>query len=277
MRQRALWIVIPLVFTISAAANAAEPRKKKPARAATSAARPAAEKKMAATRALLIERMRTSRQKLRDALPYYESEIEKQRADYELKKQLYEARAVSFAEVENSGRRLANTQQTKEQVEHWITEDDIALALTAEAAEEQSEKLAALPPGGFDRTASYIRYNGTGPWSLADTPKIAKFFLTHFGHSLPISALGQSATHDRMSLDHRGAVDVPISPDSVEGRGLMAYLQRNRIPFIAFRRRIPSMSTGAHIHIGPPSPALIEVRHRAIPAATSEPTTAEGG
>ncbi len=231
---------------------------------------------MAATRALLIERMKASRQKLRDSLPHYESEIEKQSADYELKKQMYEARTASFSEVEESGRRLANTQQTKDQIEHWITEDDIALALTPEAAEEQSEKLGPLPPGGFDRTASYIRYNGTGAWSLADTSKIAKFFLTHFGHSLPISALGQSPTHDRMSLDHRRAVDVPISPDSVEGRGLMAYLRRNRIPFIAFRRRIPSMSTGAHIHIGPPSPALIEVRHHAVPASTSE-GTAEGG
>lgn len=235
-----------------------------------------AETKMAATRALLIERMKASRQKLRDSLPHYESEIEKQSADYELKKQMYEARTASFSEVEESGRRLANTQQTKDQIEHWITEDDIALALTPEAAEEQSEKLGPLPPGGFDRTASYIRYNGTGAWSLADTSKIAKFFLTHFGHSLPISALGQSPTHDRMSLDHRRAVDVPISPDSVEGRGLMAYLRRNRIPFIAFRRRIPSMSTGAHIHIGPPSPALIEVRHHAVPASMSE-GTAEGG
>jgi hypothetical protein len=276
MRQRALWIAISLVFTISAGANAAETRKKKPARAIPAVSHPSAEQKIAATRALLIERMRASRQKLRDALPYYESEIEKQSADYELKKQMYEASTASFYEVEESGRRLANTQQTKEQVERWITEDDIALSLTREAAEEQSEKLGPLPPGGFDRTASYIRYNGTRPWSLADTPKIAKFFLTHFGHSLPISALGQSRTHDRMSLDHRGAVDVPISPDSVEGRGLMAYLQRNRIPFIAFRRRVPSMSTGAHIHIGPPSPALIEVRRHDVPAATSE-ATAQGG
>ena len=261
---------------VSAVAGAAETRQKKPVRTTPAAARSSAEKKMAATRAQLIERMKASRQKMRDALPYYESQIETQRADYELKKQMYEASTVSLAEVEDSGRRLASTEQTKAQVEHWITEDDIALALTREAAEEQSERLEALAPGRVERTASYIRYNGTGPWSLADTPKIAKFFLSHFGHSLPISALGQSPTHDRMSLDHRGAVDVPISPDSVEGRGLMAYLQRNRIPFIAFRRRVPSMSTGAHIHIGPPSPALIEVRHHAVPAATSE-ATAEGG
>src|SRR5690348_4715879 len=137
MTRRLHWIVIFFV-TISVAAQAAETGKKKPTRVAPAAT---AEKKMAATRALLIERMRASRQKLRDALPYYEREIEKQSADYELKKQMYEARTVPFSEVEDSERRLANTQQTKAQVEHWITEDDIALALTPEAAEEQSERL----------------------------------------------------------------------------------------------------------------------------------------
>src|SRR5262249_821726 len=136
-RQHAFWILITLVFATSVAVNAAETRKTKPTRAAPAAS--SAEKKMAATRALLIERMKASRQKLRDALPQYESEIEKQSADYKLKKQLYEASAIPFSEVEESGRRLANTQQTKEQVERWITEDDIALALTPEAAEEQSE------------------------------------------------------------------------------------------------------------------------------------------
>lgn len=276
MKLRALWIALTVVFSVSAAANAAEPRKKKPARGAPSAVRQPAENKLAATRALLIERMKASRQKLVDALPYYEGEVEKQRVDYELKKRLYEAQAVSFAEVEESGRRFADTQQTKEQIERWISEDDIALALTPEAAEEQSRRLATLPPGGFEQTASYIRYNGNGPWSIAEAPKIARFFLTRFGRSLPISAFGQSSTHDRMGLDHRDAVDVPISPDSEEGRGLLAYLRRNRIPFIAFRRKIPFMSTGAHIHIGPPSPALIEVRRRAVPVASPQAST-EGG
>jgi len=275
MKRRGVWIALLLIFSVSAA-GAAEPRKKKPARAATAAVRQSAQKKLAATRALLIERMKASRQKLAESLPYYEGEIENQRADYEHKKQLYQARAISLADVEESGRRLANTQQTKEQIERWITEDDIALALTPEAAEEQTERLAALPPGGFDQTASYIRYNGAGPWSLADTRKVARFFLAHFGHALPISAFGQSSTHDRMSLDHRDAVDVPISPDSEEGRGLMSYLRRNRIPFMAFRRRIPAMSTGAHIHIGPPSPALIEVRRRAVPVAAPD-APSEGG
>ncbi len=276
MRRRALWLAMIFFFTLAAAASAAEQRQKKPARSAPSTVHAAPEKKLAATRAVLLARMKASRQKLADSLPYYEDQIEKQSAEYEAKKQLYDARAIGLNEVEASGRRLADTRQLKDQVERWIAEDDIALALTPEAAEEQTARLGALPPGGSDQGASYLRYNGTGPWSLADTRKVARFFLTHFGRALPISAFGQSSTHDRMSLDHRGAVDVPLSPDSEQGRGLMAYLRRHHIPFIAFRRRIPAMSTGAHIHIGPPSPALIEVRRRAAPAAAPDAAT-EGG
>jgi hypothetical protein len=50
----------------------------------------------------------------------------------------------------------------------------------------------------------------------------------------------------------------------VEGRELMSYLRKTGIPFIAFRGRVPSMSTGAHIHIGRPSPRIIEVRQRTL-------------
>jgi hypothetical protein len=60
-----------------------------------------------------------------------------------------------------------------------------------------------------------------------------------------------------LGLDHREAVDVALRPDSAEGRVLMAYLRRNGIPFIAFRGKLSSLSTGAHIHIGRRSPRLI--------------------
>jgi hypothetical protein len=65
-----------------------------------------------------------------------------------------------------------------------------------------------------------------------------------------------------MGFDHREAVDVGVDPDSVEGRGLMEYLRKTDIPFIAFRGKIPGMSTGAHIHVGRPSPRVLEVKHR---------------
>ena len=61
--------------------------------------------------------------------------------------------------------------------------------------------------------------------------------------------MGQSPTHDRMSLDHREALDIALQPGSTEGRELMLYLRKTGIPFIAFRGQVRSMSTGAHIHI----------------------------
>jgi len=268
-----LWILNGLVVLYSTASLGADAKQKKPVRSTRSAQVTPSQNKLAATRALLIERTNLSRQNLHDSLPHYESELQNQVADHEMKKKLYEENAISRLDVDKSEQRLAETRQAMAQIQQRISEDDIALALTPEAAEEESERLAELP---LDETASYMCYNGAGPWSLADTKKIAQFFLARFGRSLPISAFGQTSTHKRMSLDHRGAVDVPIAPDSEEGRSLMAYLHRSGIPFIAFRRAVRNMATGPHIHIGRPSPGLIEVRRR--PILTARPAqSAEGG
>jgi hypothetical protein len=271
-----LWVLTGLVVFYSTPGIGAESAKEKSVRNMRSAPVTPPQNKLAAARVLLIERMKASRQNLRDALAYYERELQNQLTDHETKKKLYAENLISRLEVDQSEQRLTEMHQAMEQIQQWITEDDIALALTPAAAEEESERLGALPLGGYDETASYIRYNGATPWSLADTKKIAQFFLARFGRSLPISALGQTATHERMGLDHRDAVDVPISPDSEEGRSLTAYLHRNGIPFIAFRRKVRSMSTGAHIHIGRPSPILIEVKRRPI-LMVGPAQSAEGG
>ena len=44
-----------------------------------------------------------------------------------------------------------------------------------------------------------------------------------------------------------------IMMESLEGRALLDYLQRNGIPYLAFRSAIPGTATGPHIHIGRPS------------------------
>ena len=271
-----LWILTGLVVFYSTVSLGADAKQKKPVRSTRSAQVTPSQNKLAATRAQLIECTNLSRQNLRDSLPQYESELQNQVADYEMQKKLYEENAISPLDVDKSEQRLAETRQAMAQIQQRISEDDIALALTPEAAEEESERLAELSLEGYDETASYMCYTGAGPWSLADAKKIAQFFLARFGRSLPISAFGQTSTHKRMSLDHRGAVDVPIEPDSEEGRSLMAYLHRSGIPFIAFRRAVRNMATGPHIHIGRPSPGLIEVRRR--PILTARPAqSAEGG
>ena len=96
----------------------------------------------------------------------------------------------------------------------------------------------------------------TASWSIGNLGSIQQFFANRFGHALPTTAIGQSATHDRSGYDHRNAVDVGLNPDSLEGRALISYLQSVGIPFLAFRSAIPGVATGPHIHIGSPSRSL---------------------
>jgi hypothetical protein len=83
---------------------------------------------------------------------------------------------------------------------------------------------------------------------------IKPFFLSKFGRTLPVSAFGQTRLHSRLGFDHRNSVDVALSPDSREGRVLMNKLRAFGVPFITFRKAIPGIATGAHIHVGRPSP-----------------------
>jgi hypothetical protein len=266
---------VGLIALCSVRSTAAEPKKKRPTLSVAPA--PAtAEMKLVATRKMLIERKRASREHLRNSLSLYEERLQKQTADYELKKELYQWDVISKAEFENSERAMSNARLETEQIRQWITEDDVALSLTEQAAQEELARLPTLPPGGYDETATLIRYNGTANWSLAGVQKIATFYRARFGRALPISAMGQSPTHDRMTLDHREALDIAVQPGSAEGRELMAYLRRTRIPFIAFRGKVPSMSTGAHIHVGRRSPRIIEVKHRSTHPVVQDKSAEHG-
>jgi len=78
----------------------------------------------------------------------------------------------------------------------------------------------------------------------------------HYDRPMPISANGQTAAHTALGFDHRGKVDVAITPDQPEGLWLREYLEAHNIPFFAFRAALPGKATGAHIHIGPASVRL---------------------
>jgi multidrug resistance efflux pump len=103
----------------------------------------------------------------------------------------------------------------------------------------------------------YTKFDGNGIFRRDELSKIEFAFTTKFAKPLPISADGETALHRSLGFDHRGRVDVAISPDQPEGLWLMKYLQTNRIPFLAFRMAVPGMATGAHIHIGTSSTKLV--------------------
>jgi hypothetical protein len=126
------------------------------------------------------------------------------------------------------------------------------LAASRKAASQQAQ-IQPVRRGSYSANAVMIRYTGQTNWSVANLSAVQSFFLTKFGRTLPTSAVGQTATHNRLGFDHRHAVDVALHPDSAEGRALINYLQNAGITFLAFRAAVPGSATGAHIHIGRPS------------------------
>ena len=97
-------------------------------------------------------------------------------------------------------------------------------------------------------------FAGSGHFNDGDLKRIVLEFEKEFAKPLPISAKGETAVHRALGFDHRGRVDLGMSPDSDEGRWMRKFLATNKIPYIAFRRSIAGQATAAHIHIGTPSP-----------------------
>lgn len=97
------------------------------------------------------------------------------------------------------------------------------------------------------------RFDGNRPFTPAMLRAIEIAFVKQFRRALPISAEGDTALHRALGFDHRGRVDVAVSPDHPEGVWLRRYLESMRIPYYAFRTAIPGSATAPHIHIGPGS------------------------
>jgi hypothetical protein len=202
-------------------------------------------------RAEVIERMKESRASAEKLLALHEEEKNRLTIEYQRRREYYNQGLISRAEVNQVERALAEAIIRVEEDKRWITESDIAI--TEVTMRDELVRLPGLATGGYSETRTLLRFNGGTAWSLGDAPKVEKFFLQTFGRGLPITAFGQTVTHDRLRFDHRNAIDVALHPDSAEGRSLLAYLRQAGIPFIAFRGAVPGAATGAHIHIGHPS------------------------
>jgi multidrug resistance efflux pump len=109
-----------------------------------------------------------------------------------------------------------------------------------------SEQRIEIPTMGN----SLIRYDGRVDFKLADLPGIERDFKAQFHRDLPVSALGQTALHSSMGLDHRNKVDVALNPEGLEGLWLRRYLERLQVSYLAFRTAVSGAATAAHIHIG---------------------------
>jgi hypothetical protein len=187
-----------------------------------------------------------------------ERELDRQKELAAARQDLFERGALSESEVRAGKRAVAAAQKDLDETRQAMAEAD---RMMGEARMADVGRTRPLARGQYEETAGLVRFAGLTEWSLAaDTPKLELFFRNRFGRALPISAFGQTALHDRMGFDHRNALDVALHPDSPEGRALMADLRANGIPFIAAWGIVPGQTSGAHIHVGQPSPRLLARR-----------------
>src|SRR5437870_11993463 len=157
-----------LILLCCAASSAAEAKKNPTTpRLTGSPAAPSSKMNVLATRKMLIERMKASRERLKNSLSYYEEELEKHSADYETKKGLYAKDLIPEVEVENSERVLNNKRLEMERVRQWIAEDDVALPWREERRRERGPGRQRERWGGCEETPTRIHNNGTRTGPLA--------------------------------------------------------------------------------------------------------------
>jgi hypothetical protein len=265
LRQTIIITVIALSLAVVSSAQTRRkggaPRKTKPTPAPTVTPKNDPEpspKELAeaatASRAKLMEASQAYRESL-ERLLELQKQDETRAADLVKRRQeLLDLGVVAKRDVEEGEAALKESQKKIEETNARLNEvDQLVAEVTA------AEQLAKQPPEkelaetGHSRLL-LVRYTGRSNWSLAnDYLKVDAYFRQTFGRALPVSAFGQTETHNRLGFDHTNALDVAIHPDSTEGQALQAYLRAAGISFIAIRGAITGSATGAHIHIGAPS------------------------
>jgi hypothetical protein len=198
-----------------------------------------------------ITRMRASLQTDRALLIEYEQNQSRLRTEVITKRKLHHDGQISQEEVKQAEQAFVAALNQVYAMRHAVLETDIAI--TEAVLGEKVARMPVLPVNGFSESTDATRFNGGFKWSLKEAPRIERYFTQSFGRPLPVTALGQSETHNRLGFDHHDAMDIAVHPDSTEGKALIRELRKMGVPFIAFRGAAPGASTGPHIHVGRPS------------------------
>lgn len=210
---------------------------------------------LAQTRSELIAATETYKASAQDVVRFQEEEVTNATKNLEDLRQLVADGLAARNELIAGEQELVAASARLESTKKQIADSENLIA-QIEKAEEVEKTLAKSQAARKLVRPVSMRYDGMAGWALANISSVQSFFTASFGRALPISTMGQSATHNAMGWDHRNAVDVGLHPDSAEGRAVIAFLQSNGIPFLAFRAAISGVSTGPHIHIGYPSSRL---------------------
>jgi outer membrane efflux protein len=221
--------------------------KKKPA--------PAPANELAKLREEFVTKTNEYKASLAKLIPFQEQKVKRAEAKLEQSQKLFAEGLIPKAQLEESERALTEAKNEIAQTQQDMANADAqAAGIYAEtAAEKEIARNLRLARQSLVRTASFTRYTGAGSWVIGEAWKVQRFFSDTFNKQLPIAVFGQGAIHDRWRLDHRNAMDISLHPDSAEGQALLNFLQKNGIPYLAFRAAIPGTATGPHIHIGRPS------------------------
>jgi hypothetical protein len=202
-----------------------------------------------------VKATRDVKASLEKLLLIYQANVKQAEEKLATAKTLFSEGLISKAQVDENQRLLSVEEQKVAETQKQLASADsqIANVLVEQEADDTLAKNLRLAKNRLVRTTSFLRFNGTAGWGLSEAWKIQRFFSDTFHRELPIAVFGQGAIHDRWRLDHRNAMDISLNPDGSEGQALMSFLEKNGIPFSAFRSAIPGTATGPHIHIGRPS------------------------
>jgi hypothetical protein len=202
-----------------------------------------------------VSAAREYRASLANLLPFREDAVARARETLTTRRRLAEDGLIARRDAEAAEAALAAAEAALA-----ATQAEITLTERMEAEAAAAALLASLPkpaPGTATVTPALTRFQGPREWSLtAQLSNLERFFVERFRRTLPVSALGQTPVHDRLGFDHRNALDVAVHPDSLEGQALVAWLRARGVSFLAFRGPVAGEATGAHVHIGEPSPRL---------------------
>ena len=241
------WLLLVLLL-VAVDVSAQRKSKKKPAP-------PEPQSELTKLREEFVKATNEYKASLGKLLAIYEDNVKKAEAKVDVSKKLLAEGLIAKSQFEETERVLGTEKQKVLETRRQMTNADAQIAgvLVETAADEEISKNLKFAKQSLIRTAAFTRYTGSGGWNLSDAWKIQRFFSDTFKKQLPIAVFGQGAIHERWRLDHHNAMDIQLYPDGAEGRALLDYLQKNGIPYSAFRSAIPGTATGPHIHIGRPS------------------------
>lgn len=237
-----------IVFTIASQSALAQSKKK-------ATPKPAPVDELTKLRNEYIKSTNEYKSSLAKLISIYENNVKKAEDKLAQSKKLLDEGLISKVQYQENELAVKGEQEKLDGARRQLTDADaqIAAILVETEAEKTIAKNLRLARQSLIRTTSFTRYTGADGWGLGEAWKIQRFFSDTFKKELPIAVFGQGAIHERWRLDHRNSMDISLHPDSAEGQALLGFLQKNGIPYSAFRSAIPGTATGPHIHIGRPS------------------------